>query len=306
MTLAHNVTQFKCRVCGESLQFDMTDPSSFISKSGHEDFFGMKLTTYRVAHESQNDRHINVVIADHAGLFRGHRDAYSEPLTEKGPSIERNYWVYHEDSPPLEKTKNVVLAFLISRTDRWVVDVVSPKALNVSETATIIVDRVEEAQRVYNAVPQPMETKVADMNIHAWASDDRILAVSFSNGSLLNTIDSIASHIVTEQEDSIVPRRRLLNVIFRILENTPDLSPTMLTRIMNEDMLFTKFHTPYEDRIPSIVERTSQRYPIAGEILGPLLRGFTTLVEALEGDFSSRYEEIFELIDFVNRRRILG
>ena len=95
-------------------------------------------------------------------------------------------------------------------------------------------------------------------------------------------------------------------MIFRILEDTPNLSQTMLTRIMNEDMLFTTFHTPYEDRIPSIVERTSQRYPIAGEILGPLLRGFTTLVEDLEGDFSSRYDEVFELIDFVNRRRILG
>ena len=26
MTLAHNITQFRCRVCGEDLQFDMTDP----------------------------------------------------------------------------------------------------------------------------------------------------------------------------------------------------------------------------------------------------------------------------------------
>ena len=80
----------------------------------------------------------------------------------------------------------------------------------------------------------------------------------------------------------------------------------MLSRILNEDMLFATLHTPYEDRIPSIVERTAQRYPVAGEILGPLLRGYITFVDVLEGEFSSRYEEIFELIEFVNRRRILG
>ena len=111
---------------------------------------------------------------------------------------------------------------------------------------------------------------------------------------------------MTESEDSIIPRRRMLNVIFRILEKNPDLSPSVLSRIMNEDMLFTTFHTPYEDRISSIVERVAQRHPIAEDILGQLLRGYTTLVDILEGDFSSRYEEVIELIDFVNRRRILG
>jgi hypothetical protein len=97
-----------------------------------------------------------------------------------------------------------------------------------------------------------------------------------------------------------------LNVIFRIIENNPELSPTSLSRILHEDMLFSTLHTPYEDRIPSIVERAAKRYPIAEELLGPLLRGYMTLIDALEGGFSSRYKEVFELIDFVNRRRILG
>jgi len=98
----------------------------------------------------------------------------------------------------------------------------------------------------------------------------------------------------------------MLNLIFNILEKNPDLSPTMLLRIMNEDMLYTEFHTPFEDRIPSIVERTIPRHPIAKEILGPLLRGYITLIDVLEGEYCSRYKEIFELVDFINRRRILG
>jgi hypothetical protein len=306
MTVTQNITEFKCKVCGEPLRFDMKDSTSFISKTDHEDFFGMKLTTYRVAHDSKKERHYNTIIVDHAGFFRGYRDAYSEPLDTTHPTLDGNYWVFHEDSPTIERTENVQLALLISRTDRWVIDIVCPKGLNVSETATLAIDRVEEAWRVYNDIPQPMEMKVADMNIHAWTSDKRVLCVSFTNGKLKKSIDSISDYIVTESEESIIPRRRILNVIFHILEKNPNLSPSMLSRIMNEDMLFATLHTPYEERIPSIVERTAQRYPIAGEILGQLLRGYITLIDALEGDFCSRYEEIFELIDFVNRRRILG
>lgn len=306
MTLAGSITEFKCRVCGEPLRFDLNDPKEFISKSDHEDFFGMKLTTYRVAHNARHERHYNSIIVDQAGFFRGHRDAYTEPLEETPPSIDRNYWVYHDESATIEKTKNVTLALLISRTDRWVIDVVCPHNMNIPEIATLVIDRVEEAQRVYNNIPQPLETRIADMDIYAWISEKRVLCVSFTNGVLKHTIDSIASHITDESLDAIIPQRRILNVIFKILETNPQLPPFTLSRIMNEDMLFTTLHTPYKERIPSIVERTAQRYPIAGEILGQLLRGYITLIDALEGDFCSRYEEIFELIDFVNRRRILG
>ncbi|MGY5879242.1 MAG: hypothetical protein RTV31_03280 [Candidatus Thorarchaeota archaeon] len=306
MTIAQSATEFKCKVCGEPLKFDLTNPTAFISKSDHEDFFGMKLTTYRVAHDSKDERHYNTVIVDHAGFFRGHRDAYSEPLSGITPSIDRGYWVFHEESETIEQTDNVVLALLISRTDRWVIDAVCPNNLNASEIATLVIDRVEEAWRVYNAIPQPMEARIADMEIHAWTSEKRILCVSFTNGALKPTIDSMASHIVTESEDSIIPQRRLLNVIFRILEKNPDMSPTILSRILNEDMLFATLHTPYEDLIPRIVQKTASRHPIAKEVLGPLLRGYTTLIEVLEDKYGSRYDEIFKMIDFVNRRKLLG
>lgn len=306
MTIASTITEFKCKVCGDPLKFDLRDPTSFISRSEHEDFFGMKLTTFRVAHDSANERHFNTIIVDHAGFFRGHRDAYKEPLEITRKSLDGDYWVYHDESPTIEKTKNVALALLVNRKDRWVIDIVCPSNLNIPEISTIVIDRVEEAQRVYNDIPQPMESKIADMDIYTWTSAKRALCVSFTNGALKPTIGSFASYILDENLDSIIPQRRLLNMIFRIIEHNPSLSPTALYRIMNEDMLFTTLHTPYEERIPSIVERTAQRHPIAGEILGQLLRGYITFIDVLEGDYSLRYQEIFDLIDFVNRRRILG
>jgi len=305
MTLL-TATEFICKVCGKAISFDITDEKTFISKTEHEDFFGMKLTTYRVSHDDERERHYNSVVVDHMGLFRGHRDAYSEPLHTLDPTTERRYWVYHEDDTSGEPTNGIGLALLISRNQRWVVDIVCPSRMNASEIATLILDRVEEAWRIYNDIPQPMETHFADRDFYVWTSDERVLCVSFNNPHLLDSIASIASHIVIESDESIIPRRRLLNLLFQILEKDPNLSPEMLSKIMNEDMLFTTFQTPYEERIPSIVERTITMHPIAKEILGPLLRGYLTLIEVLEGEHGSRYKEVFELIDFVNRRRILG
>ena len=305
MTLL-TTTEFICKVCGKPITFDITDQGTFISKTDHEDFFGMKLTTYRVSHDDEKERHYNSVVVDHMGLFRGHRDAYSEPLHTLDPSTERRYWVYHEDEKSGEPTNGIGLALLISRDQRWVVDIVCPARMNASEIATLILDRVEEAWRIYNDIPQPMETHFADRDFYIWTSDERVLCVSFNNLKLLKSLESIALSIVTGNDESIIPRRRLLNLLFQILEKDPDLSPEMLSKIMNEDMLFTTFHTPYEDRISSIVERSTARHPIANDILGPLLRGYVTLIDVLEGEYCSRYKEVFELVDFINRRRILG
>jgi hypothetical protein len=240
------------------------------------------------------------------GFFRGHRDAYAEPLDFVDSSTDGTYWVFHEESPAIEKTKNVELALLINRRDRWVIDIVCPGKLNPSEIATLILDKVEEAWRVYNKIPQPMETKIADMDLHVWTSEDRVLCISFTNGSLAKAVDAIAVHIITQNGSGIIPRRKMLNLIFNILEHNPQLPPKMLSRIMNEDMLYTTFRTPYEDRIPHIVEKTASRHPIAKEVLGPLLRGYMTLIDALEDKYCSRYSEIFDMIDFINRRKILG
>jgi hypothetical protein len=305
MAILKDATKFTCRVCGETLRFDPWDESTYTSKTEHEDFFGLQLATYRVAHDSGNERHYNSVVVDQRGFFRGHRDAYSEPIRATDAIVDRDYWLFHEEKPS-EPNDKITLALLISRKDRWIVDIVCPVQLKAPELATIVMDRVEEAWRIYNSMPDLMETRLANLDVHIWASASRVLVVSFKDTSLLNTLQGVVNQIIDGQDDGVVPRRRVLSLIFRILERDSSPSFETLSRIITEDMLFATFHTPFEDRIPSIVERTAQRFPIAEEILGPLLRGYTTLIEILEDKYCSKYKEVFDLIDYVNRRRILG
>jgi len=305
MAMLRDATKFTCRVCGETLRFDPLDESTYTTKTDHEDFFGLQLATYRVAHDSGHERHYNSVVVDQRGFFRGHRDAYSEPLRKVEAITDRDYWLFHEEQPSQSSDK-FTLALLISRKHRWIIDIVCPEQLNAPELATIVMDRVEEAWRIYNTLPKLMETRLADLDVHVWASDSRVLVVSFKDLSLLKTFEGMVNQIIDNQEESVVPRRQILSLIFRIIEQKSSPSYEILSRILTEDMLFATLHTPYEDRIPNIVEQTGKKMPIAKEILGPLLRGYTTLIELLENKYCDRYEEIYGLVDFVNRRRLLG
>ncbi len=306
MSLVRNTTEYKCKVCGRLAEFDITDEKSYISKKEHDNFLGLTLTIYRVAHDTPEERHHNSVVVDHTGLVRDYRDAYSEPLHTTGASIDFRYWVYQEDAISSCPTNGIELALLISRDQHWVVDIICPPTMNASEIATLVVDKVEESYKVYTSMLQPMEAHIGGLDFHIWTSHTRILCVVLKNQKLLSILNSFVSQIFGEGGADLVPRRRLLNLVFHIIEKNPNLSHSVLSRIMNENLLFTKFQTPFEDRIPSIVERTSVRFPIAREVLAPILRGHMTLIEALETVGHSHIQDVLDLIEFINRRRILG
>jgi hypothetical protein len=194
MAVLRDATKFTCRVCGEPLRFDPWDESTYVSKTAHEDFFGMQLMTYRIVHESKNERHFNSVVVDQDGFFRGHRDAYVEPL-QTDTILDRDYWLFYEEHPS-QPSNTINVALLISRRQRWIVDVVCPESLNAPELATLIMDRVEEAGRIYSRTPEHMEAKLADLDFHVWVSESRVFVVSFKDAFLLQAIERIAHQLM--------------------------------------------------------------------------------------------------------------
>ncbi|NWF97024.1 MAG: hypothetical protein HXY34_12855 [Candidatus Thorarchaeota archaeon] len=305
MSTMQRMTEFPCKVCGESLRFDPEDATTYTSKTQHEDFFGMQLTTYRVSHVVGTERHHNAVVVDQAGLFRGHRDAYTESLVSAQPEQGLGYWIMHEDEPRPESVGPIKLCLLIGRTGHWVVDVVCPAAVNVIALAGTILDKVQEAETVYQSPPKQMQVRVADMDITLWQSKNRILCISSSDDSYVKSVTSISSLIVDVDNDDTVPRRRVLALVMKIATEDKNPPVTVLSRMLSSDLLFSTLRTPFQDRIPDIVERTAQRIPIAKEVLGPLLRGYATLMDILDGEHWRDYRQVYELVDFVNRRRIL-
>ncbi len=303
MSLLKSTTEFVCKVCGEIIRFNPEDPKTYLSKTQHEDFFGMRLTTYRVAHEVGRERHYNSIVVDDRNMFRGHRDAYSEIIGEEALPSEW-YWVFGEESPAVDTLPEVNLALLVSRRDRWVVDIKCPKGLVVTELVSLLVSKIEEAERIYSTPPEHLEIVAANLSLDVWRSDNKCLFIGSNNTKLKHSLAQVAPLIIKEDDDYI-PQRRVLSLVIRLLTIKPELQLPIIKRIISSDMLFTSLKTPYQDRISDIVARVSERLPIAKEILGPLLRGYTTLIELLEGQYLTRCDEIFELVDYVNRRRLI-
>ena len=88
---------FECRICNKEVQFNPGDTSSFLGYEEEPAVFGMTLTIYRIAHPvSTTKRHVNSVVIDQNGEYRGHRDAYEE-------SIESSTTVDSEETIETEK-----------------------------------------------------------------------------------------------------------------------------------------------------------------------------------------------------------
>ncbi len=302
MSLLKAETEFVCKVCGDIIRFNPEDPKTYLTKTQHEDFFGMRLVTYRVAHEVGKERHYNSIVVDDKNMFRGHRDAYSELIDEAALPSEW-YWVFGEESPAVDTLTDIDMALLINRQDRWIVDIKCPKGLVVTELAHLLVSKIEEAERIYTTPPEYLEIVAANFTLNVWRSNVKCICIGSRNTKLKNALTQVAP-LVIDSTDDFVPQRRVLALVLRLLMSRPDISLPIIKRILSSDMLFTSLKTPYQERIADIVARVSERLPIANEILGPILRGYTTLIELLEGQYLERCDEIFELIDYVNRRRL--
>ncbi|MHA1638073.1 MAG: hypothetical protein ACTSUO_01160 [Candidatus Thorarchaeota archaeon] len=306
MTIAHVVTEFPCQICGKPIVFNTDDSETYLSKTEHDTYFGMQLTTYRVSHTVNNERHLNTVIVDQMGFFRGYRDSYAETPETVASTDASNYWFKSTEYPSLSVHRYLNALLMIGRRERWVMNIIDYNGVNLLELARIIIDRVEEAEHIYEEKPVRMEITVANHSLEVWISDSMIICADIKSATVSPVIESLAGAIVSINDSSNSTLKRILVLAMKMIEINTKIDSPLLCRLIQDDFLFVKITTPFEDRISDIAERVGKRLPLAGKVLGPLLRGYTTIIELLEGEYIGQLKEIFEIIDFVNRRGLLG
>ncbi|MFW9780960.1 MAG: hypothetical protein ACFFFB_01610 [Candidatus Heimdallarchaeota archaeon] len=73
------MTEITCRLCNESISFNIEDKESYLHKSETGNPIIGKLYTIRVGHQYKRGLiHINVVVIDEKGEYRAHKDYYEE------------------------------------------------------------------------------------------------------------------------------------------------------------------------------------------------------------------------------------
>ncbi|MFW9924662.1 MAG: hypothetical protein ACFFDW_15375, partial [Candidatus Thorarchaeota archaeon] len=167
--LLANTVKIKCKLCNHEIVFDVEDENTFISKTLHQDFFGMRLITYRVQHVVNEERHLNAVLIDHKNLFRGHVDAYNVPLHEEEQSpVNNNEYMLLEEEIEIPISNKLIANFFIASLDGWILEVVKiPKSKTVAILKNIY-EKIEESKKIYEIIPQPLNVLVADLECSVW------------------------------------------------------------------------------------------------------------------------------------------
>jgi hypothetical protein len=299
-------TNFNCMICGEAMAFDINDETTYLSKTSHEKFFGMQLTTYRVAHTKDTESHVNVVIVDHKGLFRGHKDAYVEAAIPETMVADHRFSVIDGGVESCKGHPFIDMILFFDRENYWVMEIICPETLKPAALTRMLHDRILESEAIYEVAPEYSTMTIADRQIHLWLKGKKGVAVQVSDPNVLTALGPLAREIIETKMNQGTSIRHSITLTLEIMKESPNLSSRVIKRLLTDDLLYSKTTTEYIDRIQRIIERISSEFPLAKEILEPLLKGETSLMELFENGYSNRVDEIFELVDYVNRRGLFG
>ncbi|MEM2143239.1 MAG: hypothetical protein QXS20_10680 [Candidatus Thorarchaeota archaeon] len=306
MSQLKGITEFHCAICKDTVRFDPTDEGTYESKSSEEDFFGMRLTTYRVSHMVGNEKHVNTVIVDRSGLYRGHKDVFSLNVGQQVEPASRAWWLLKRGPKALTQHSHLEASLLMDLDECWVMEMVNTTAVRSVEMARLVMERIEEAHRIYETVPTTLTVSVAGQDVHVWRSDHRIVCMKLKTPTAYATLDWLARRMIALDDNGPYPDKRLLLLAMRAIGSNPRLDTALLTRLLEDNLFFATVNFPYVSRIPSIVRRLQSRFPDAEGFLTPLLRGSATVIDLLEQGYIEKLPAIVEMIDYVNRRGLIG
>ena len=307
-------TEVKCKLCGELIRFNIDDATSYLNKKAHQTFFGMDLVTYRIAHLSSNQMHVNSVLVDNKGFVHGLIEAYAIPLDEQpkkndGTSVPELTRI-SDNEQPLRQHQVLETSFLFNMKNLTFIELICPISIKSMEIGKIILEKMQEILLIYTTPPEVTSVTVADKKYDVWISGPKMIATNFRKRDQFEIFDLLFKKVLdlNYNEKEWLSKRERLNLMLRFVETTKISKqdvPIML-RILSDDLIYTSIQLKYPDQIPRIVDRISKEFLIAKDVLEPLLTGKITIIELFRKGYLNRTREMIQLVDFINRRNILA
>ncbi|MHA1973711.1 MAG: hypothetical protein ACTSW1_11995 [Candidatus Hodarchaeales archaeon] len=305
-------TKFLCKLCGYEVKFDIEDPSTYMSKSEHDQFFGMQLTTFRVPHIHSSEIHINTILVDHKGFFRGHIDAYSEPIDQVTQNFPRIVEKILRPAPssllekPIFEHKFFEILLLIDRTELTYLDIILPRNLKPFNITEEILRKLTDAERIYNELPIKMTLNIADKIFTVWSDESKAFTSIIKRDLISPDVNQLIHGIlrIFRENKNLRPNKKSLFIVFNAISSLDlkfkDLP--LLKRVLTDELLFSRISIKYPEHIPQIASRLSKDFFIPLNVLIPALRGEIPIIDLLYGDY---FKDTFLMLDFIKRRRLL-
>ncbi len=305
-------TRFSCKLCNREMLFSVSDQQTYLTKRVHTKYFGMQLATYQVTHVFGSEMHVNTVIVDEGGNFKGHVEAYPVPLSEflasgEVPTFVQVLCVVPEGHVPLKSHKVVETLFLVDRETQQVLVLVCPVSLKIVEVAKVSLEKVMELEKLYDHLEKTPSLNIAGKDYHFWTLEKKILVATLTLEEKLPAFDMIAKKLLEATFEDLVIRVDRLEVALLFLEKSRLLGKDFQAffRFVTDDRLFSKIQVKYPENIPHILARLKEEFGFDLVVLAPFLRGFKSMSEVLDAETLPRASELFEVVDYIERRKLL-
>jgi len=309
--LSSKGTSFECGLCNQLVKFDIGNKASFITRSAPEKFFGKELSTYKIPHFAGNEIHINEVLVDQAGIMEKIVDSYILNIKDYNSfSPEKHdFHILTKAQGLLNEESKIALFIIYNKLNHWIFEVQCPAGFKCEEIAHLVQDKLQEQERVMK-IPSPYFTfDIGNNTLHVWTSGELVLCSIIEDRKLFNAFNAFVKQFLdhTYYGEELIERRERLALALKIIESKDSVSSDInsLIRIVFDDTITAPIKLKYAQLIPQITTRIESEFPIARSILEPFLTGKITLLEAIEKNNITKVDEIFELLDFINRRELI-
>lgn len=297
-----NLTQtaFVCKICGSEVKFSVNNPNSYISKREHDTFFGMNLFSFRVQHEIENERHINSVIVDSKGLYRGHLDAYAERLVEE--NLTDGYYLETVEETQELPRKPLIFFYLYDLSSHLLLEFISAEGMNLKVLFSQVLKRIHEFQQLYET-KNFFETEFADLRIQIIL--DGNLAFFFALEKPHDDLKLALREILCRYSEEGFIQISTLILLLHILCNSDEVDFEVLNKLLKTDLIRVHVKTDLRDYIPKIAQKLASEFPIAIDEIVEVLSGEKTVYDLILHE-PQLYHEICRMVEFTNRRKLLG
>lgn len=301
------ITDFKCVICQEIIAFNTEDSSTFESSAVIEEFFSMKLTRYVVSHFQNSEEHINVVIADQDGKYRGHKDAYINQTTPK--EIDK---VFNPITDHLIDHNAIELFIVIDLAKFTLREYINTIRIKSTAFAEKIDNFIKETREIYEILPQEVTFIYAHKNFHVMSIEKDIFCCysfindnSKDNQKYLETFRKLRPLINGSHSNS--PLLKLIYIVLKItnLESFFIKDLDYVQKLLNSEVFFSELmiNPIYKDKI-QVVQRTfDKEFPCSEFVINPILHQKTTLINIFDSNIG-QYKCIIDFIEFLQRRKL--
>ncbi|HMF30327.1 MAG TPA: hypothetical protein VKK79_02865 [Candidatus Lokiarchaeia archaeon] len=305
--------EIPCKLCGTPIRFRINDESSYLDKSSNKKYFGMSLSTYKIAHIADDDLHVCKVLIDQGGGFNSYVDAYSTSLMATPGRIgtkSKNFRIISGGEFPLSQNNVFEMFFEFNRKENWILDIIRPPDINAIELINSITELLQQNEKIYSHLPEMLTFNIAGKIFHLWIKNSIILVVCYMREECCGVFNLLAEKIVEtiQNEEDFLSRSERFKLFFTAIDKMEMTQENVssLLRLIFDDLFYSYIHLKFKNILPRLLDRIKREFAISTEFLLPLLNGQKSLLETLDATNTQNYIEIMNVIDFINRRNLVS